>query len=96
VAHELDVMVEGVQLCECLRPPGELVEGEERAREQEERRDDGADDVVEDLDRLRVARNRDPEAGASEACVQPMNGTSSIPQAGSRPKKMATIMRTQP
>src|SRR5919109_3526887 len=47
VADELHAVVERVELASNLRPFRELAQREERARHEEERREDRADDVVE-------------------------------------------------
>ena len=67
VADQLDAVVERVQLGEHLRPLGQLVDGEERARHQEERRQHGADDVAEVLERVHARGDGDPEPGPAEA-----------------------------
>ena len=67
VTDELDALVERVEVREKLRPAGQVADREERARDEEERREHGADDVAEVLDRLGVARDHDPEAGPAEA-----------------------------
>src|SRR5439155_26759381 len=66
VANEHHTVMQRVDVREYLRPLGKVVEREERAGEQEERRQHGADDVVEVIDRLRVAGDGDPEARPAE------------------------------
>ena len=94
--HELDAVVERADLGKGLRPLGQRVDREERARDEEERREHGADDVAEVLDRLRVAGDGDAEARPAEPGSRPMNGTASIPHEGSSPKTIATSIGTQP
>src|SRR5919108_4845105 len=67
VTYELHEVVERIEVRERLRPVRELVQREERAGEQEERREHGADDVVEVLKRLREAGDRNAEARPAEA-----------------------------
>ena len=50
-----------------LRPLGKPAERAERAGNEEERRDAGADNVVEVLKRVGEASHRDPEVGPAEA-----------------------------
>src|SRR5215218_4326390 len=67
VPHELDGVVERVELREHLRPVRQLADREERARHEEERGENGAHDVAEVLDRFREARDADAEARPPEA-----------------------------
>jgi hypothetical protein len=67
VADELDAVVQRVELACDLRPLRQLAQREERARDEEERREDGADDVAEVLDRGGVARDCGAEARPAEA-----------------------------
>src|SRR5712691_9698515 len=67
MADEHDAVVERIEVGQHPRPLREPVEGEERPREEEQRREHGADDVVEVLERFREARHRDPEARPAEA-----------------------------
>src|ERR687895_356129 len=67
VPDELDAVVERVQLAEDLDHLRQPVEREERAGDEEERRQHRADDVAEVVDRLRVARDRDAEVRPAEA-----------------------------
>jgi hypothetical protein len=67
VPDELDAVVQRVELGRDLRPFGEPVEREERAGDEEEGREDGADDVAEVLDRGGVARDGDAEASPAIA-----------------------------
>ena len=59
-------MVKRIELGEYLRPLGEAFNGEERAGDEEQRCQDGADDVAEVLYRLRVAGDGDAEASPPE------------------------------
>ena len=65
--HELHRLEERVEVREHLHPVREPVEREERPGDEEERREDGADDVAEALDRLRPAGDEDAEARPAEA-----------------------------
>ncbi len=68
-------MVQRVEVAEHLRPLGQPAEREERARDEEERRQHRADDVVEVLDRGRVAGDGDAEAGPAVAREERDHGT---------------------
>src|SRR6476646_390131 len=60
IAHELDAVVERIELAQHLRPLGQLGEREEGAGHEEERREDRGAHVAEAVDRLDDAGDHDP------------------------------------
>ena len=97
VADELDEVVERVELGQRLRPLGQLVDREERAGDEEQRRQPGADHVVEVLDRLGHARRRGcPSTPSRSPPRSRRTARASIPHAGSSPKTIATSSGAQP
>src|SRR3954469_23312395 len=61
VPDQLHAVVQRVDVGDRLGPSGQAVDREERARDQEQRRQDAADDVVETVDRGHHRRRPDAE-----------------------------------
>src|SRR5687767_1062696 len=66
VAHQLDAVVQRVELREHLRPLGKAVDREERPGDEEEWSEDRAHDVAEVLERGGEAGDGDPETRPAE------------------------------
>ena len=81
-AHELDEVVERVEVGQRLEALGQLVDREEGARHQEQRRDHQRGHVVELVDLGHRARHGDAEGGEAEGGDQAEEGHEQHPPRG--------------